>query len=402
MKLARNTASQINNMTTRNDRVIKPTNTIQVNVYQSYPPNKATSIHWGQVIAYLYYVIVLLLLVRIISQIVFAIKLFISSSKTKECNFRIVNLNKQQTHFTFFGWIFINKGICTPESYNQILEHEKIHSQQYHSFDVLLIELLSAVMWFNPFVWMLRKSLKLVHEFLADEGVLRTGVNKLKYQKLLIDQIEESSLVGFSLNFSSSTIKKRMQIMNANQEKKSRNFLWLVIPVGVTLLLSLSLLNAQPSLTFESDRFEKKINLQKLLDKRMKSNQTYAQTLFVHMDKSSFDDGLKMAIEKNSSLYIALYGNVKSENEMIMNSSEFVLYSEDSEQLTKILNSKFEKTNSLVPNNIVWAKFYVPKDNKRPIVLKVGFNQKQLPHNGASPFFSELNTSLCEYYKNSN
>src|ERR1035437_864667 len=125
----------------QNDKVNQPATN------QPHHTVEVASIHWGALLIYLYLVIAILLLIRIIVQISFAVKLFFNSSKIKDGSCKIINLKKQNTHFTLFRWIFINKEICKFDSYNQILKHEKIHAQQYHSFDVLLIELLSAVMW---------------------------------------------------------------------------------------------------------------------------------------------------------------------------------------------------------------------------------------------------------------
>ena len=405
---------QFNNLLIKNNKVNQSNNIIPSESNKSHQVVKHAIIHWGKVLTYFYIGIVILLLFRIIVTILFTVKLFFNSSKIKDGIFEIINLKEQNTHFTLFRWIFINKEICIPDSYNQILEHEKIHARQYHSFDVLLIELLSAVMWFNPFVWMLRKSLKLVHEFLADEGVLSTGVNKYQCQELLINQVAESSLVGFSSSFNSSTIKKRMKIMNANREKKTRQSLWLLIPIGILLSLSISVLNSQNSVIQTNNAENKpsagaidpaqsdsnKIDIFFQREMKRKINKK-TETLYVGQAHwATFDDGMKMALKKNWSLYIAFYSEVKSENEIQMSSTDYTLSIAESERMTKILNSKFEKTNSLEADTLAWAKFYMPKDTKLPVVLKIGYNQKRLPFKWATnPFIRNFSKSLDEYYK---
>lgn len=373
------------------------------------------SIHWGTLLMYLYFVVAILLLIRIIVQISFAVKLFFNSSKIEDGSCKIINLKNQNAHFTLFRWIFINKEICKSDSYNQILKHEKIHAQQYHTFDILLIELLSAVMWFNPIVWMLRKSLKLVHEFIADEGVLSTGVDKFQYQELLINQVAESSLVGFSSSFNSSTIKKRMQIMNATRGKKSKHYLWLLIPIGIVLSLSISLLNARNSVINTGNAENKpsavvidpvhsdstKIDIMLSCEYKNKKTGKTENVYISPQNRCTFDEGMKRALRNKAYLYTAIYGDVKSENEILMSSPDFIPSNADSEHLTKLLNSKLT-TNSLVSDTVIWAKIYTPKDKKMPVVLKIGYNQKRAPKDLANPLLRKILNTLDEYYKSSN
>lgn len=392
---------------------LQPANPSQLTTIQPYTSNEDSSIHWGALLVYLYFTVAILFLIRIIAQIIIATKLYATSAKVKVGNYKIIELQKQNTHFTLFRWIFINKEICTTDAYNQVLKHEKIHAQQYHSFDVLLIELLSAVMWFNPFVWMLRKSLKLVHEFLADEGVLSTGVNKFQYQELLINQVAEASLVGFSSSFNSSTIKKRMKIMNATQEKKSKHYLWLLIPIGTVLFLSISLLNAQNSAIKTSNAENKSsavvtdsalndnTNIDIVLIGNYKKNK--GSVAFSPRNGSTFNEGMKSALKNKSyTLYIAIYADVKSDNQIVMNSPDYIPANADSEQLTKLLNSKFKTATGLASDTVVWAKLYTPKDKKMPVVLKIGYNQKRIPKKLASPVVTKIFRTVDEYKKSTN
>jgi hypothetical protein len=263
---------------------------------------------------------------------------------------------------------------------------------------------------------MLRKSLKLVHEFIADEGVLSTGVNKFQYQELLINQVAESSLVGFSSSFNSSTIKKRMQIMNANREKKSKHYLWLLIPIGTVLSLSISFLNAQNSViktnnaenktsavvidTSQSDGNE--IDIVLSCKHRNKITRKTENVYISPQNGCTFNEGMKRALRNKAYLYTAIFADVKSENEIQISSPDFIPSNADSEHLTRLLNSKFKTTNSLVSDTVVWAKIYTPKDKKMPVVLKIGYNQKRLPKNLATPLLRKILNTLDEYYKSSN
>ena len=152
---------------------------------------------------------------------------------------------------TFFKYIFLNK---TKLESNQIPEevilHEETHAKQKHSLDVLFIELLQIIMWFNPLIYFIRKSIKLNHEFLADQAVLENGVASFTYQNTLLSfmtPIHQSALAN-AINYSS--IKKRFTVMKSQTSKKSvflRSFL--LLPLLGILLISFSqkrILNVYP------------------------------------------------------------------------------------------------------------------------------------------------------------
>ncbi|HEX2396354.1 MAG TPA: M56 family metallopeptidase [Bacteroidales bacterium] len=145
---------------------------------------------------------------------------------------------------SFFRWIFVQPIAADDEDLEQIITHEKIHVYQLHSFDILVIELLTAVMWFNPFVWMIKNSMQLVHEYLADDGALKTGINRIKYQALLINQIAEERLVILSSSFNHSLIKKRItMITKTKTQGKSLLKLLAILPVATLIFLLTSAFN---------------------------------------------------------------------------------------------------------------------------------------------------------------
>jgi hypothetical protein len=66
--------------------------------------------------------------------------------------------------------------------YSQILTHEKAHIALRHSWDLLFVDLITVLQWFNPVIWMLKSDLRALHEFEADDAVLRSGANIKEYQ----------------------------------------------------------------------------------------------------------------------------------------------------------------------------------------------------------------------------
>ena len=146
--------------------------------------------------------------------------------------------------FSFCSFIVMNRS-----DYNiadsAILAHERGHIRLHHSCDVLLVDLLTALQWFNPAMWMLRADLRAIHEYEADGAVLSLGINARQYQYLLITKA--ASIGGYSIanGISHSTLKNRITMM---LQKKSprRSFMKLLalIPIiSVALALNAETVN---------------------------------------------------------------------------------------------------------------------------------------------------------------
>ena len=143
---------------------------------------------------------------------------------------------------TFWTYIFLNrKKYEKKEIPNEVFEHEQAHARQLHSADVLLVELFQIVFWFYPVVYLLKQSIKLNHEFLADRAVLRKGVKRSSYQHTLLS-FSSSGFQGDLVNpISYSSIKKRFTVMKTKTSKKAillRTFL--LAPLLLGLLYSFS------------------------------------------------------------------------------------------------------------------------------------------------------------------
>lgn len=185
-----------------------------------------------------------LLLIRVLLVLALLINGYRKAIKVRLPDYILLYDHGYRNTFSFFRWIFVYPHSTSDEDIEPIIAHEKIHVIQYHSFDVILIELLTAVMWFNPFVWMMKNSMQLVHEYLADDGALDTGINRFKYQALLINQIAEERLVVLSSSFNHSLIKKRITMMtNTRIQRKSLLKLLVLFPAATLVFLLMSMYN---------------------------------------------------------------------------------------------------------------------------------------------------------------
>ncbi len=140
-------------------------------------------------------------------------------------SFRIVELPGDKAPCSFGNIIFINPEKYDWETYDQILQHEKIHIQQQHSIDILLAELVLIFQWFNPFAWLYRKELGNNLEFLTDDQLLRQGkADKVSYQMNLLKVSAPHFPLGLTTNYNQSLLKKRVIMMNA--KKSNVNTTW--------------------------------------------------------------------------------------------------------------------------------------------------------------------------------
>ena len=151
----------------------------------------------------------------------------------------IYDFRKEITPFSFFGWIFIHPTSHSHEELSQILLHEQIHVRQWHSIDVILAELLCILFWWNPAVWLIKRDININLEYLADNGVLREGVNCKEYQYHLLRLTYHETAVQIVNNFNVSQLKQRIMMMNKTKSpaRKLAKYM-LIIPMSLALVVA--------------------------------------------------------------------------------------------------------------------------------------------------------------------
>ena len=121
---------------------------------------------------------------------------------------------------------------------NYILTHEQEHIRLGHCIDLVILQVATIIQWFNPFVWLIGKNLKAIHEFEVDEAVLNKGIDATQYQQFLVIKAVGNRLQPFANNLNKESLKRRIIMMN---QKRSNRWMMLkallVIPVA-TLAVS--------------------------------------------------------------------------------------------------------------------------------------------------------------------
>ena len=185
---------------------------------------KATINYW-QWAMYFWGTISLILGFRFLRNIYIILRKTTINPIQKHSKASLVLVSDDISPYTFWNYIFINKKAYEKQHIEEALFiHELTHVTQKHTFDVLLIESLKVVFWFNPLFYFLKKSIQLNHEFIADSSVISLHKNISDYQYLLLNKAAWNNDYYLASNFNYSLTKKRL-VMMTTQSSKSKMLL---------------------------------------------------------------------------------------------------------------------------------------------------------------------------------
>jgi TonB family protein len=138
--------------------------------------------------------------------------------------------------FSFFSYVFVNPSVTDLEK-KEIVNHELVHIRQKHWVDLLLVELLSILQWFNPLIWVYIRFIRQNHEYLADEVALQQTSDPAVYRATLLNQLAGYPVVSLSNSFNYSLNKKRFKMMKNIVNSPWRKMkIFLILPVFAIVL----------------------------------------------------------------------------------------------------------------------------------------------------------------------
>lgn len=224
-------------------------------------------------------------------------------------NVNIYYTGESHIPFSFFNDIFIGTSVISPTdnvlsepvegSVNPlVLKHEMSHVKNYHSIDVVMMEIMVSLQWFNPFIRMMKKELQSIHEYIADNEVIEDKINKSNYMMLLLQQCTADNINGIANNFSFLLTKKRISMI-ANKQKSKRMLLRLLLtlPVfGMLIMLNTGCdnvksnddkianaeKNAQDSKLYRNESVDNPVNETTSLD--IHTNQSVTDTIYNNIE----------------------------------------------------------------------------------------------------------------------
>lgn len=181
-------------------------------------------------------------------------QIYRESDKVNFKNYQLVLMRDDYAPFSFFNALFIsNDNALSDDDQQKIMLHELAHIKGRHSWDALLVELLCIVFWFHPLVHYYKKSLREVHEYLADAAVL-TQASKRQYGHLLVQQSLGNVAFSITNNFNSQ-LKKRIIMMTKNPSNRKAMLKYTaIVPLFLALLFSFSIQNAAAQATKDDSK----------------------------------------------------------------------------------------------------------------------------------------------------
>jgi beta-lactamase regulating signal transducer with metallopeptidase domain len=205
-----------------------------------------------QTIIIVYWLVVVLLLIRFLFHLYLIFQKIATLPQQHKRGYVLIETNGTCQTFSFFHYIFWNNSEhLTEEEIDLILYHEQRHIWDKHTIDILAIELLKIFFWYNPFVYLYAKSLRLQHEYIADRGVLRE-TSAQNYGHLLLKNLAQTLKIPFAHSFNQSAIKQRLLMM---KNTATKNYFWQKMLAIISFMVCFCWLLAGKNIIQEQNRF---------------------------------------------------------------------------------------------------------------------------------------------------
>ena len=210
----------------------------------------------------------------VLSSILFLVKLFgiitlIKKHKAQKlANVNLIVIPAETKAFSFFNYIFLGEKIKESNRAN-IIQHELVHSNQKHTYDLLLFEILKIAMWFNPMIYFFQKRITLVHEYISDAVVAKTETKETYINNLLSNFFQVENIAFINQFYKPSLIKKRIIMMKKKQSKKMNQLKYLLLIPVLTSMLFYSSCATKP-LKNEISNLENALKEQKETNEKQK------------------------------------------------------------------------------------------------------------------------------------
>ncbi len=201
--------------------------------------NESAEFNWNYIILGLYGLGLLIFAIKLAIDF-YSLNSIIKGKKIKQqADFKFVDINENIAPFSYFKYIVYNSSLYTASELESILEHEKVHSDQNHTIDVLISRIFSIIFWFNPIVWLYKKAISQNLEFIADNEASKKLTDKKAYQYTLLKITTHENCVAITNHFYQSLIKKRIVMLNKNQSKKRNSWKYYTIIPALTAFVLL-------------------------------------------------------------------------------------------------------------------------------------------------------------------
>ena len=370
--------------------------------------------------------------------VIFFIGLVVTLSYTLQSIFRVwLLIHHSEQHPQSDGTVIcVAKGDVSPFSWMRyivlsqsdyeaqdasILAHERGHIRRRHSLDLILVDTLTALQWFNPAMWMLRQDLRAIHEYEADAAVLSQGINMRQYQYLLIQKAVSHCGYSVANGISHSTLKNRINMMLTNKKSTSKSWIkvFALLPiVGIALVL-----NAETVNDYVYENSPEQPQQQKVVKKGKKNAQVKMGTKTIEVKKEKAIDTKAKEEPKRADLEIifsdkqegpepllvidgkvATMEQAKALDKKEIDHINVVKASEDNKDLRRVYGDKYNADTS---NGIIFVitKEYAKSDERKKdyvVVVKSKDKEAEQPFDVVEemPKFPGGDAAMMEFLRN--
>ncbi len=229
----------------------------------------------GKVLPFVWLAGILVMLLRLLIGLITATRIISRAERREASEGEVIYITEEERNpFTFMGRIVIPRHLHDSPGFALILGHEQAHARGKHHLDLLLDQACTTLHWWNPFAWGLVSAHRETLEYLADKTVLDSGVARKVYQRQLLESTLKITAESLSLSFSVHNLKKRIMMMNSNDNLSKRTQLWrvstalaatsLMLLVGSNMMATPSALpvveeSASPTMQVEDSKISSEI-----------------------------------------------------------------------------------------------------------------------------------------------
>ena len=277
-------------------------------------------------------------------------------------------LNTRATPFSFFSWIFINPEMHDEKELYEITAHEMVHVNQYHSLDIIISEIVCALCWINPTVWLIKREIQKNLEFIVDASVVnKEDIDIKSYQYHLLKLAYYPSKMPLVNRFNISPLKERIMMINTKKTPKIRLVAYTIIFPVLLLFLVINNIDAVAGrLKIDKDAsIESPISLhviplvQATAETNVKQTETAIVADFRLMEELKKQEAVKTMLAKNDN-----ESNVNEEF-VFVTVEEMPEYPEGNAALLKWISDNVNYPLTAAQNGIegrVYCQFVVRED----------------------------------------
>ncbi len=366
---------------------------------ETNPTYLGDSFNWTELLLPMYIMGLLFFTSKLALQLHSIKKVRKSSQTFKEDDITHVQSDTDLAPFSFFKSIYYCPNQFKEEELHPILTHEKVHVRQHHTLDVMFMELMCIIFWFNPIVFLYKMLIKQNLEFLADAQTMKLLENKKLYQYLMLQQAVGHHQFAITNPFFNSLIKKRIVMINQNPSHKLKALKSLVI----LPLLGLFLVSFNVRTEYVYKETTNKVSSDNIIELVIDKNTSDEQLMKIKADLKKDNIDLSYTTVRNdkgeiSSLSLHVSGSTKkgaefssshnsqSDNDTISPTYIFIDTDNNSISIGNGKNSVLHQKD----HSSIWIHKMDGDDENKEIVVKKINGKKQVIINGKEATEEEL------------